>query len=265
MIVRRLFMSTMIRPSTAVGGAARIAGKLGAAILGGTYKPHDLVPGEIELCRRFGASRTVVREAFKLLAAKGLIASRKRAGTYVRAREEWHMLDADVLAWRLRDGEAEPKLVFDLMHARAVIEPAAAAMAARAHTPTTLAAIERAFADMERAAHSAALFAEPDVRFHKAILTATDNDVMTAFGALIEAALGIFVDVATRHPGAPAPSVPLHGAVLEAIRRRDAEGAHRAMMALLDRTARNVERNVASTVAGRRRRKPRQTSASARV
>ena len=64
MIVRRLFMSTKIRPSTAVGGAARIAGKLGAAILGGTYKPHDLVPGEIELCRRFGASRTVVREAF---------------------------------------------------------------------------------------------------------------------------------------------------------------------------------------------------------
>jgi GntR family galactonate operon transcriptional repressor len=265
MIVRRLFMSTMIRPSPAVGGAARIAGKLGAAILGGTYKPHGLVPGEMELCRRFGASRTVVREAFKLLAAKGLIASRKRVGTYVRAREEWHMLDADVLAWRLRDGEAEPKLVFDLMQARAVIEPAAAAMAARAHTAATLAAIDSAFADMERAAHNAALFAEPDVRFHKAILTATDNDVMTAFGALIEAALGIFVDVATRHPGAPAPSVPLHGAVLEAIRRRDAEGAHRAMMALLDRTARNVERNVASTVAGRRRRKPRQTSASARV
>jgi DNA-binding FadR family transcriptional regulator len=253
----------MIRPSPAVGGAARIAAKLGAAILAGTYKPHDLVPGEMELCRRFGASRTVVREAFKLLAAKGLIASRKRVGTYVRAREDWHMLDADVLAWRV--GEAEPKLVFDLMHARAVIEPAAAAMAARAHTPTTLAAIERAFADMERAAHSAALFAEPDVRFHKAILTATDNDVMTAFGVLIQAALGIFVDVATRHPGAPAPSVPLHGAVLEAIRRRDAEGAHRAMMALLDRTARNVERNVASSVAGRRRRKARQTSASARV
>ena len=51
MIVRRLFMSTMIRPSTAVGGAARIAAKLGAAILGGTYKPHDLVPGGDELCQ----------------------------------------------------------------------------------------------------------------------------------------------------------------------------------------------------------------------
>jgi GntR family galactonate operon transcriptional repressor len=246
----------MIKASTQIGGAARIAEKLGAAILSGVYRPQALVPGEIELCRRFGASRTVVREALKLLAAKGLIVSRKRAGTYVRPREEWHMLDADVLAWRLRDGEAEPKLVFDLMHARAVIEPAAAAMAARRHTKVTLAAIESAFADMERVAHSAALFAEPDVRFHKAILTATDNDVMTAFGALIEAALAIFVRVATRHPGAPAPSVPLHGAVLEAIRQRDAEGAHAAMMALLDRTSRNVERNVETEARRKARRTP---------
>lgn len=264
----------MSRPSPQIGGAARIAEKLGAAILAGIYRPHALVPGEMELCRRFDASRTVVREALKLLAAKGLIASRKRAGTYVRAREDWHMLDADVLAWRLKDGNAEPKLVFDLMHARAVIEPAAAAMAAHSHTPATLAPIEAAFADMERTAHSAALFAEPDVRFHKAILTATDNDVMTAFGALIEAALGIFVHVATRHPGAPAPSVPLHGAVLQAIRRRDAEGAHAAMMALLDRTARNIERNVGRNVErasrkGRRTKarqtRARQTGASARV
>ncbi|WP_421997136.1 FadR/GntR family transcriptional regulator [Reyranella sp.] len=249
------------RVSAPLSGATRIAEKLGAAILGGVYRPHDLVPGELELSRRFGASRTVVREAFKLLAAKGLIVSRRRAGTYVRPREAWHMLDADVLAWRLRDGGAEPKLVFDLMHARAVIEPAAAAMAARRHTPETLAPIEDAFADMERTAHSAALFAEPDVRFHKAILTATDNDVMTAFGALIEAALAIFVRVATRHPGAPAPSVPLHGAVVEAIRRRDAEGAHAAMMALLERTSRNVERNVEAV----NRATVRQTSVAGRL
>jgi GntR family galactonate operon transcriptional repressor len=104
--------------------------------------------------------------------------------------------------------------------------------------------IEAAFADMEHAAHDAIQFADPDIRFHKAILAATDNDVMVAFGALTEAALGVFVRVASRHAGAPAPSVPMHRAVLDAIRRRDAEGAHAAMMALLDRTARNVERNV---------------------
>lgn len=238
---------------------AVIAAELGAAIVGGVYRPDELVPGELELSRRFGASRTVVREAFKLLSAKGLIASRKRSGTRARPREAWHMLDADVLAWRLKDGAAEPKFVFDLLHVRAVVEPAAAAMAARSHTPKTLQAIEVALADMERAGHDAILFADPDIRFHKAILAATDNDVMVAFGALTEAALGVFVRVASRHAGAPAPSVPMHRAVLEAIRQRDAEGAHAAMMALLDRTARNVERNVGQYVrpgASRRAAKP---------
>jgi DNA-binding FadR family transcriptional regulator len=236
------------RTLAVVGGAGRIAEQLGSAIVAGVYQPHELVPGEIELGRRFGASRTVVREAFKLLSAKGLIASRKRSGTRARPREAWHMLDADVLAWRLKGGRTEPKFVFDLLHVRAVVEPAAAAMAARGHTPKTLHAIEAAFAEMEHAAHDAVLFADPDIRFHKAILAATDNDVMVAFGALTEAALGVFVRVASRHAGAPAASVPLHRAVLAAIRRRDAEGAHAAMMALLDRTARNVERNVGRSI-----------------
>src|SRR5262249_20385905 len=158
-------MSTMMSKDTGksrIGGAHRISGKLGTAILGRLFKPQELVPGEIERCRRFAASRTVVREALKLLTAKGLIVSRKRAGTCVRPREAWHMLDEDVLAWRLKDGKAEPKLVFDLLHARAVVEPAAAAMAAQRHTPQTLAAIEQAFADMERTAHDAALFVPPD-------------------------------------------------------------------------------------------------------
>jgi DNA-binding FadR family transcriptional regulator len=246
-----------------IGGPERIAEKLGTAILGGVFRPHELVPGEIELCRRFGASRPVVREALKLLAGKGFIVSRRRAGTCVRPREAWHLLDADVLAWRLKDGRAEPKFVLDLLHARAVVEPAAAAMAARARTPQTLQTIETAFADMQRAAHSAALFAEPDIRFHKAILTATDNDVMMAFGALIEAALGIFVRIASRHPEAPAPSVPLHGAILEAIRRRDAEGAHAAMMALIERTSGNVRRNVRLDVRQAARGKTRQVARAA--
>ena len=236
-------MSTPRTPSR-VGGAQRIAAAIGAAIVAGRYAPDALVPGEIELGRRYRASRTVVREALKLLSAKGLIASRKRSGTRARPREAWNMLDADVLAWRLRDGRDEPKFVSDLLHVRAVVEPAAAAMAARSHTKKSLAPIEEAFAEMERTAHDAALFADPDRRFHKAILVATGNDFMVAFAALTEAALGAFVRIASRHAGAPAPSVPLHRAILEAIRRRDAEGAQAAMTALLDRTARNVARNV---------------------
>jgi DNA-binding FadR family transcriptional regulator len=232
------------RTSIRLDGAQRIAEEIGSAIVAGRYAPDALVPGEIELGRRYGASRTVVREALKVLSAKGLIAARKRTGTRTRPREAWNMLDADVLAWRLRDARGEIKFVADLLHVRAVVEPAAAAMAAQRHTRKSLKPIEEAFAGMERAAHDAAAFADPDRRFHKAILVATGNDFMVAFAALTEAALGAFVRIASRHAGAPAPSVPLHRAVLEAIRRRDADGAQAAMMALLDRTARNVERNV---------------------
>lgn len=241
-------MSTSSSPATAakghVDGAARIAGQIGAAIVAGRFRAGALVPGEIELGRRHGASRTVVREALKLLSAKGLIASRKRAGTRALPREAWNMLDADVLAWHLKSRRAEPRFVRDLLAVRAVVEPAAAAMAAREHTKRTLKAIEQAFAEMERTAHDAVRFVDPDRRFHKAILLATGNDFMAAFAALTEAALGAFVRIASRHPGAPLPSVPLHRAVLEAIRRRDPESARAAMTALLDRTARNVARNV---------------------
>ena len=203
-------------------------------------------PARSSSCRRFGASRTVVREAFKLLSAKGLIASRKRAGHARQPREAWHMLDADVLAWRLSNGEAEPKFVFDLLQARAVIEPAAAAMAARSHTPRHC-RDRGAFADMERAAHDASLFAEPDIRFHKAILAGDGNDLMTAFGALIEAALGhVRADRVAPCLVRRRPRCLCIVAILDAIRRRDAEGAHAAMLALLDRTSRNVERNVAA-------------------
>jgi DNA-binding FadR family transcriptional regulator len=236
-----------------IDGAQRIAAAIGSAIVAGRYAPDALVPGEIELGRRYRASRTVVREALKLLSAKGLIASRKRSGTRARPREAWNMLDADVLAWRLRDGQAEPKFVSDLLHVRAVVEPAAAAMAARSHTKKSLRPIEEAFAEMERTAHDRVAFADPDRRFHKAILVATGNDFMGAFAALTETALGAFVRIASRHRGAPGPSVPLHRAVLEAIRRRDAEGAQAAMTALLDRTARNVERNVKGNLKGKGR------------
>jgi len=227
-------------------GAGRIAEQIGSAIVSGVYRAEQLVPGEIELSRRFRASRPVVREALKLLSAKGLIDSRKRVGTRARPREAWHMLDADVLAWRLKSGKAEPKFAFDLLQARTVIEPAAAAMAALNHTARTLKPIEAAFADMEASVHDRVLFAEPDIRFHKAILIATGNDFIAAFGALIETALGAFVRIASRHEGAPAPSVPLHRDILVAIRRRDADGALAAMVALLRRTSRNVERNVAA-------------------
>ncbi len=217
----------------------RLARSLGEAILGGTYQPGDALPGELELAQKYGVSRTLIREALKSLAAKGLIESRKKAGTRVRPRSEWQLFDPHVLAWRLETG-AEEKLALDLLQMRAALEPAAAAAAARSQNAPAIDAIAAAFEQMELTAHDRSEFAEPDLRFHKAILAASGNEFMVAFGSIIEAALRAFLGLSMRHPGAPAPSVPLHGEVLKAITAGDAAGAEKAMHALLDRTRKNI-------------------------
>lgn len=217
----------------------RLAGILGEAILTGEYAPGDILPGEIELAQRHGMSRTLVREALKSLGAKGLITARRKAGTQVCPRSDWHLLDPQVLAWRLLS-DAQAPLAKDLLAMRAAVEPAAAAAAATRQDKAAIGEIRAAFTDMERTAHDRAQFAAPDLQFHKAILKASGNEFMVAFGALIEAALKVFLTLSMTHKGAPGPSMPLHGDILTAIERADPTAAHQAMQALLSRTSDNI-------------------------
>src|ERR1700757_3209761 len=78
-----------------------LAAVLGGEIIAGVYPPGSLLPHESVLLERFQISRPTLREAFRALAAKGLIVSRQRVGTSVRAKSEWHTLDPDFLAWHL--------------------------------------------------------------------------------------------------------------------------------------------------------------------
>src|SRR5204862_7849984 len=75
----------------------RVVHAIGRKILGGQLRPGALLPAEPEL----GASRTVVREAIKVLTAKVLLESRPKVGTGVRPRDAWKLLDADVEASEL--------------------------------------------------------------------------------------------------------------------------------------------------------------------
>ena len=84
----------------------RIVHAIGRRILSGDLRPGDLLPAEPDL----GASRTVVREAVKVLAAKGLVESRPKTGTRVRPRDAWNLLDPDVLAWQ-QDGAVDDALL----------------------------------------------------------------------------------------------------------------------------------------------------------
>ncbi|HYG90962.1 MAG TPA: FadR/GntR family transcriptional regulator [Azospirillum sp.] len=216
----------------------RVAHDLGARIAGGDYAPGSVLPSEAVLGASFGVSRTVLREAVKVLAAKGLVEARPKVGTRVRPRSDWNMLDPDVLAWQCAVGDLAG-LAEDLLEIRRVVEPQAAAMAASRATDAEIRGIAEAFAAMA-GAPDAETSVEPDVRFHVAIMEATHNAFLRPLGALIRVALRASFRLSKSSPGAHERSLPDHEAVLDAIRARDDEAARNAMRVLLDRTAEDI-------------------------
>lgn len=166
----------------------RIANRIGERIVGGLHPPGRALPTEIELCSSLSVSRSALREAFKLLAAKRLIVSRQKVGTLVRPQSDWNMLDPEVLAWHLRAAPTDG-FVTGLFEVRKIVEPSAAALAAERRSAETLARIETALADMHRFQDGSGDLTAADLRFHQSILDATGNHFLASFGAVIESSL----------------------------------------------------------------------------
>src|SRR3546814_2818829 len=78
-----------------------VAQALGNDILSGVYPAGAKLPPEAEMLKRFGISRTVLREVFKTLTAKGLIVAKTRVGTTVLDSSHWNFFDADILSWKV--------------------------------------------------------------------------------------------------------------------------------------------------------------------
>jgi DNA-binding FadR family transcriptional regulator len=225
---------------------AQVARAIGLQILEGKLAPGLVLPNESDFGMQLGVSRTALREAVKVLAAKGLVEVRRKTGTRVRPRNEWNALDPDVLQW-LFSGTGFALAVPDLLELRLIIEPAAAKLAAERATPEELAEIEKALQGMETAIEDSASSVESDLRFHLAILEATHNTFMRPFGALIQEALRASFKLTNRDREAFKRSLGRHRAVFEAIRDRYPEGAEAAMQTVLKRTSEDIERSLPKT------------------
>ena len=212
----------------------RIVRELGQRILSGEFAPGDRLPAEAELIEQYEVSRPVLREAVRVLVAKGLVLSRQRAGCIVRPRNEWHLLDPDVLYWMIQTRPA-PEFVQTLMGMRRVFEPGAAAMAARAATDEQLAGIAEAYEGMAGARDTNELL-EPDLAFHRRIAEATGNDLMAYIGTMLSLALRESIKLSSRLPDTHTLSLPRHKAILTALQNRDAAAAHQATVLQLDAT-----------------------------
>ncbi|MGO1768364.1 MAG: FadR/GntR family transcriptional regulator [Microbacterium sp.] len=207
---------------------------LGARILDG-----GLEPGETLDLQRIGAeldvSMTALREAIKVLTAKGLLGARQRRGTFVRPRSEWNLLDTDVMRWRYASGNAGT-LLHELLEVRAVVEPSAAALAAERRGDADVETLREAVEQMA-AAHPEdpeAMIAA-DVAFHKALLQATGNELFAQMAVFLDPALSLRDELVHGHD--VDDPVPSHAAVVDAIDAGDTEAARDAMGALLAQSA----------------------------
>ena len=163
-----------------------VVDELGAAIARGDYRPGDTLPIEQELAQRLDVGRNALREAIKWLSGKGLINSSPRSGTRIRPREEWNMLDPDILRWHASpDAASEPFLV-QLIELRLLIEPRSAALAAERASKSELAPILDAVDRMAAAKSDLSARVEADIAFHTAILRASGNELMSHFRFAVE-------------------------------------------------------------------------------
>jgi GntR family transcriptional regulator, galactonate operon transcriptional repressor len=193
-------------------------------------------------------SKTALREALRVLGAKGLVDARQKRGTIVPPRSDWDLLDPDVLRWQV-DAGAGAATLDALAEVRAIVEPAAARLAAERRSEADLEALGAALATMVDAAGDAAAHAAADVTFHRVLVAASGNELLARIGAVFESVLRArdeLVHGAEVRDDFRAP----HEAVLEAVRERRPADAEAAMLALLAQSSSDA-RGAVGTEAGR--------------
>jgi DNA-binding FadR family transcriptional regulator len=248
-------MAGAARPSDALGRNLTFGmlDALGRSIVTGRYD-EERFPTEAELATEHGVSRSVTREAVKMLTAKGLLTARPRKGTTIQPSSSWNLFDPDVLRWLL-ERKFSLALLRQFCELRISIEPAAAALAARAAGEAAIDAIEAGYERMEAAERDEDDALQADIAFHIAILEACGNPFYRQFHDVVATALRTSIRFSNRFAGLAASfnahraSLPAHRAVLDAIRARDAEGAHDGMrtlvadvMVVIERVERERER-----------------------
>lgn len=197
---------------------------LGIAIVTREYTSEKPFPIEAEICAKYSASRSIVREAIKVLNAKGLLIARPRRGTSVRPEKDWNLLDPDILEWMLKR-RFSLSLLKDFTRARLAIEPNAAAEAARTASEQQIATIGRMLDRMREAAKGNLEPLESDIDFHLSILEASNNPFFYNMSPMIETALHFSIRFTNKQLKQRFASVEEHEVIFDAIASRDQEKA----------------------------------------
>lgn len=220
--------------------------ELGRCVARGELAPGETLPKESDLSEEYGVSRTVVREAIKGLAARGLVQSRARVGTTVCKRNEWKLLDPDVLSW-IFESDRQADALRHLTEVRLVVEPVAAQWAAERATPEEVEYIKECFQQLEQAVGDRDAWIQADVKFHDAILMACHNDLIEHLVSTLrsvlfksrEATILVMEQADPEDPEDPYEvatrrALELHRKPFEAIVEGDGEKAREGMQVILE-------------------------------
>jgi len=211
----------------------KLARDLGVQLVSGVLRVGQLLETELEASERHHVSRTAYREAVRILAAKGLVESRPKVGTRVTPRDKWHLLDPDVLSWIFQSVPSD-HLLESLFELRMIVEPEAAALAARRRTSDHLERMRDALAAMGEHGLGREQGRAADQQFHATLLAASDNPFLRTLTSSVAMAVSWTTVLKQRVRPLVRDPIPDHAAVFDAIAARDAPAARNAMVQLIE-------------------------------
>lgn len=192
-------------------------------ILNTPVKIGEKIPSEYELCRKFGISRSTVREAVRSLVSKGIVEVRRGSGTYVVSTVP---AEEDPLGIRsMPDKEA---IALDLVDVRLMIEPAMAEAAALKATKEDIEKLRILCDRVERKIENGENYIEDDIAFHCCVAECSKNKIVEQIIPIIDTAVMMFVNIT--HKKLLKETIRTHRAVTEAIAEGDSQGARLAMI-----------------------------------
>lgn len=215
-----------------VGLADRVVGHMTKRVLDGTLKRGARLPAERILAEQYGVSRTVIREAVRTLASKGLLETRGGSGTYVRRPDPASVAESMSLLLRLHHGSST--VPYDKVHeVRLVLEVEIAGLAAKRAQENDILALEREIERQRQADDDRDAYVASDVAFHAALAAATHNELFLVLLNSISDVMAEVRQLGFQVPGTHENAVLHHQNILSAVKERDSTAAVRAMKAHL--------------------------------
>jgi GntR family transcriptional regulator, transcriptional repressor for pyruvate dehydrogenase complex len=203
-----------------------IAERVLSHVVQSDLRPGDKLPGERELARRLGVSRTTVRQAMVALQVQGVVEVRHGGGTFLTSLDGDSPAVARVVARRRR--------LPAVLEARRALEVPLAALAAERRTDADLAVIEAGLQQMRDEIAAGTIGLDGDGRFHAAVTAAAHNPVLAELMAVLADGVAETRGESLSQEGRPPRSLADHERIAAAIVRQDPAAAADAMRAHLD-------------------------------